>query len=208
VATLLAFIQFLVDNNYNVATIKNYISSCKSKYKQLQLPIVAFQSELIAFSFRSLEINVPSQYKVKPTLTFQQVYDLIYVMASHPLFLLYKMAVLMGFIGMLRVSNVALVSIKQFQFSKHLTRGDLQIFEQGIKVQLRWSKTMQNYRQGAEVVLPYIKTSNICPVATLLALNQQFPVQPNQPLLAYKHKHSLKILTRAKIAKHVKCGLK
>jgi integrase len=127
------------------------------------------------------------------------VYDLIYVMASHPLFLLYKMAVLMGFIGMLHVSNVALVSIKQFQFSKHLTRGDLQIFQEGIRVQLRWSKTMQNYRQGAEVVLPCIKTSNICPVATLLALNKQFPIQPNQPLLAYKHNQSLKILTSAKL---------
>jgi hypothetical protein len=54
VATLLAFIEFLVDNNYNVATVKNYISSCKSKYKQLQLPIIAFQSELIKFSIRSL----------------------------------------------------------------------------------------------------------------------------------------------------------
>jgi hypothetical protein len=107
------------------------------------------------------------------------------------------MAVLMGFIGMLRVSNVALVSIKQFQFSKHLTRGDLQIFQDGIRVQLSWSKTMQNYRQGAEV--PYIKTSNTCSVATLFALNKQFPILPNQPLLAYQHNHSLKILTRAKL---------
>jgi hypothetical protein len=52
---LLAFIEFLVDNKYNVATV-NYISSCKSKYKQLQLPIVAFQSELIKFSFRSVKV--------------------------------------------------------------------------------------------------------------------------------------------------------
>jgi integrase len=118
------------------------------------------------------------------------------------------MAVLMGIIGMLRVSNVALVSIKQFQLSKHLTRGDLQISQDGISVQLRWSNTIQNYRQGAEVVLPYIKTSNICSVATLLALNKQFPILPNQPLLPYKLNHSLKILTRAKLLNMASTKLK
>jgi hypothetical protein len=109
------------------------------------------------------------------------------------------MAILMGFIGMLRISNVALDSIKQFHLNKHLTRGDVQICQEGIKVQLRWSKTMQTYMQGAMVTLPYIKTSNICPMATLTALNCQFPIHPNQPFLAYKVQHSLKILTSAKL---------
>jgi hypothetical protein len=51
-ATLLAFIEFMADNKYNVATIKNYVSACKTKFKQLQLCVVPFQSELLKFSFR------------------------------------------------------------------------------------------------------------------------------------------------------------
>jgi hypothetical protein len=132
-----------------------------------------------------LEINAPNVYKVKPILTFQQECDLINVMSSHPLYLLYKIAVLLGFIGMLRISNVALVSLKQFQFTKHLAREDLVMDDQGIRVHLKWSKTMQTYRQGVVVVLPYIKNSIICPVTALLALNTIFPTHPKQPLLSY-----------------------
>jgi integrase len=200
VATLLAFIEFMADNKYNVATVRNYISACKTKFKQLQLCIVPFQSELIKYSFRSLEINAPNQYKIKLVLIFKQVHDLIEVMSSHPLYLLYKMAILLGFIGMLRISNVALVSLKQFQSNKHLERGDLHLCEEGIRVHLKWSKTMQTYRQGAAVVLPFIKNSNICPVSTLLALNSKFQIHPNQPLLAFTQNHSIKLQNMLNLA--------
>jgi integrase len=197
--TLLAYIEFLADNKYNISTIKNYISACKSKFKQLALPIVSFESELIRLSLRSLEHNAPNQYKYKPVFDFLQIYQVIEVMVSHPMYLHYKMAVIIGFMGMLRISNVAQISLKQFDPNKHLTRGDLQIHNNTIQIHLKWSKTMQSYRQGAMVVLPTIKNSNICPVATLFQLNKKFPVQLNQPLFSYYSQGNLQLFSRAKL---------
>jgi integrase len=196
--TLLAYIEFLPDNKYNVSTIKNYISACKSKFKQLSISVHPFESELIKLSFKSLENNAPNQYKYKPVFTFQQIYDLIHVMST-PLFLHYKLAIMLGFMGMLRISHVVLVSIKQFDHNRHLARGDLQLNNNNINIHLKWSKTMQSYRQGAMVVLPAIQHSKMCPIATFSALSTTFPVKPHQPLFSYYSGNKLKIFSRAKL---------
>jgi site-specific recombinase XerD len=197
--TLLAYIEFLADNKYNVSTIKNYISACKSKFKQLSISVHPFESELIKLSFKSLENNAPNQCKCKPVFSFQQIYDLIHVMSTHPLFLHYKLAIMLGFMGMLRISNVVLVSINQFDHNRHLARGDLQLHNNNIIIHLKWSKTMQSYRQGAMVVLPAIQHSKMCPIATFSALCTTFPVKPHQPLYSFYSGNKLKIFSRAKL---------
>jgi hypothetical protein len=117
-----------------------------------------------------LENNAPNQYKHKPVFTFQQIYDLIHVMSTHPMFMHYKLAIILGFMGMLRISNVVVVFFKQFDHNRHLARGDLQLINNNINIHLKWSKTMQSYRQGALVVLPTIKDSKMCPIAIFSAL--------------------------------------
>jgi hypothetical protein len=44
VITLLRYIEFLADNKYAASTVKNYISACKTKFKQMQLDVTAFES--------------------------------------------------------------------------------------------------------------------------------------------------------------------
>jgi site-specific recombinase XerD len=199
VITLLSYIEFLADNKYSVATVKNYLSACKTKFKQLQLDVIAFESNLIKYALKSLECNSPKLYKVKPILSFTEIFQLVYVLKAHPLFDMYRMAILLGFMGMLLISNVVQVSLAQFNKHKHLARGDLMLTSKGIKILLKWSKTMQTHRQGAVVILPHIPSSLMCPVNVLSALNKHFPEDPSQPLFSYRVSNKLKYVSRAKI---------
>jgi integrase len=112
---------------------------------------------------------------------------------------MYRLAIILGFMGMLRISNVVQISLQQFDNNKHLTRGDLKITAKGIQILLKWAKTMQTYRQGAVVVLPYIHGSLMCPVNALNALNKQFPIHHNKPLFAYMVQGKVKYVSRSKI---------
>jgi hypothetical protein len=120
-------------------------------------------------------------------------------MSTHPLFLHYKLAIMLGFMGMLHISNVVVVSIKQFDHNRHLARGNLQLNNNNINIHLKWSKTMQSYRQGALVVLPAIQDSKMCPIATFSALSTTFPVKPHQPLFSFYSGNKLQIFSRAKL---------
>jgi hypothetical protein len=112
---------------------------------------------------------------------------------------MYRLAILLGFMGTLQISNVVQVSLAQFNKNKHLARGDLTLTSKGITILLKWSKTMQTHKQGAVVILPHIPCSLMCPVNVLSALNKHFPVDPSQPLFSYRVNNKLKYVSRAKI---------
>ncbi len=50
---------------------------------------------------------------------------------------------LLLFFGLLRRSNVLCTSVTQFQPSRHLRRKDFVVYDWGIAVTIRWSKTIQ-----------------------------------------------------------------
>jgi integrase len=204
VLTLLSFVEFLNDNNLAPATIKNYLSSCKAKFKQAGLPVVNFNSNLVKLALKALYKAKNSNFKPKHIITNVQFEQLVVVMQHHPLYLFYKLALLLGFLGMLRISNVANISFRQFNLNKHLSRGDITINSNGLQILLKWTKTLQNYTQGATISLPAIPNSNLCPLQTFQLLQQRYPVKNTQPLLSYNVGHNVRLITRSTIQNMLK----
>jgi hypothetical protein len=96
---------------------------------------------------------------------------------------MYTMAFILGFLGLLRISNVAPVSRPTFDPLRHLRRGDVSIVGNSIVIHLRWTKTLQKYRQSARIRLFGIPHSPVCPLSAFVALNRSFPVLPTDPFL-------------------------
>jgi hypothetical protein len=65
---LLEFIEVLVQRGLAVATIKNYISSLKSKLNTLGIKTIAFNSPRLSIVITALENNKKSVFKPKPVL--------------------------------------------------------------------------------------------------------------------------------------------
>ena len=92
-------------------------------------------------------------------------------------------ALVLGYFGLLRVSNYLVYSEKLFDPSKHLMPSDIQIISGRVVVTLKWSKTRQN-AEKTYVVLPTISNNVLSPVklynnlvqATALVMKQDRPL--------------------------------
>jgi integrase len=199
VTTILSFIEFLADSRLAPATIKNYLCSVKANFCRLGMDIVNFESNLIKLALRSLECNAIIRYKLKPILSIIQVQQLLAAAFSQPLFKFFRFAVLFAFIGMLRISNIACISMNNFDALRHITRGDVTITPQGLSVHIKWSKTLQSYRQSAVVHLPRIMESQLCPFAAFQELLAKYPLPPSAPLLAYPVGPKIHVVTKSQL---------
>jgi integrase len=194
--TILSFIEFLSDNALAPATIRNYVCSVKAVFKRLSIDVNNFESHLVKLALRSLDKNAKVRYKPKPILSIENISQLLYNMNTHPMYVFFAVAILFAFMGMLRISNVTCASFKKFDPLRHIARGDVQPSEQGLVITIKWSKTLQSYRQGAVVHLPSIPHSPLCPVAVFNLLNSKFPVPNNLPLLSYLAGSTYRVISK------------
>ena len=66
---------------------------------------------------------------------------------------------------------------------------------------LKWSKTLQAASQYATVQIPVLGSSPLCPISSLKAMFQKFPLPPNAPLFAVPQGQGFIVLTQSKVRK-------
>jgi hypothetical protein len=82
---------------------------------------------------------------------------------------------------------------------RHISRGDVIITPLGLQVHIKWSKTLQSYRQSAIINLPNVQGSPLSPVAAYQALLKHYPVPSKSPLLSYMVGSQLHVITRSNL---------
>lgn len=87
---------------------------------------------------------------------------------------------------MLRQSNFAPASQKTFDVSRHLTRGDIIVNEQSLRVSVKWEKNAQSSLSTSYVFLPRTNDCDLCPVAAYLSMISHVPTRsPVDPLAMF-----------------------
>lgn len=76
---------------------------------------------------------------------------------------------LIAFYGLFRKSNVLTNSIAAFSKDKHLCRSDFRIFEWGVEIIVRWTKTIQCQERVLRVPIPAMPGHPLCPVSALIS---------------------------------------
>jgi hypothetical protein len=127
VFTLLSFLEFLIYSQLLVPTVRNYVTSIKSCFKLNNVSIHSFDSPQLTLALPSLSKNWVPNVSLKPVFTPSQFIQLIAQVSHLPLHLLCKNAFLLGFLGMLRISNVAPASRASFDPLRHMRRGDITV---------------------------------------------------------------------------------
>ncbi len=74
---------------------------------------------------------------------------------------------LVGFYGLLRVSNILPPSVGEFNPEKHLTRRDFRVSKEGVIMSLGWAKNNQFGERVVQVPLPRLIDHVLCPVTAL-----------------------------------------
>jgi integrase len=71
-------------------------------------------------------------------------------------------------------------------------------------IHLRWTKTLQRYRQSARIKLYPVSNSNLCPLSAFRALQRSYPVRPTDPFLSYRSSGQLFLISQSDLRRALK----
>lgn len=136
---------------------------------------------------RAIKINKRTPAVQRPPL---QVHDLRRIIiqlqrmeyAAH-----LQTAILLLFTTSFRQSNLAPVSVRAFDHTRHLTRADVRISSSLVQVFEKWSKTRQQIVSDRWLSIPRVTGSILCLHSALLAMLRTSPTRSRrQPLLCFE----------------------
>jgi integrase len=166
--------------------------------------VQVFASHHLSLALSSLSKNYTPPVSIKPIFSPHQFIHLLHASVHLPFHVFYKISFILGFLGLLRISNVAAASRASFDPLRHLRRGDVSIAGNSIIVHLKWTKTLQRYRQSARIQLFSVPNSPACPLTAFMALQRTYPVLPTDPFLSYRVSGQLFIITQEHLRRVLK----
>ena len=113
----------------------------------------------------------------------------------------YKAVFLVAYFGFLRLSNLAPHSIGLFDASRHLTARDVTFTQKFVKINLKWSKTLQTRDKVQVLTLPKLASTLICPYRALKSIFKLYNPSGHQPLFQVRSGKAWVVLTDSKIRK-------
>ena len=95
-------------------------------------------------------------------------------------------------------------SVAKFDHTRQLARADVIFGETGAVLLIKWSKTMHNRKDFANISLPDLAGSHLCPILALKVMFQRFPDSENSPVFVLPRSKGLVALTDSVACKHLK----
>ena len=155
----------LIQDGLSPATIKNHLSAIKNLYLYWNLPGVI---QLFDFSWsltlRALKYASCATFDNCTAITVLHLIGLVRACSGDPALWPLKIVLLFGYMGYLRISNLAINNNADFDVSKNTTWGDIWSPRDGIIFSLKWSKTRQCNINRVDIPLPALGESDLCPL--------------------------------------------
>ena len=124
-SNVIAFLEYLYQNNISPRVIKNYLSSIVSTTKFYQIDYQGACHPSVVRYLRSISINSRFQPTPRGIFDIKTLYAISQACDQLPDPLLYRAIFLCSFYAFLRMSNVAPHSRAQFDPNRHFLRQDL-----------------------------------------------------------------------------------
>ena len=212
VQDIMAYLEYLVENGVSYNMICNNVSALKANFIMYDLEFHLLEHPCIRFFTKSLKINRPMSLVKRNIISLPTLQQL--VQACHDLVspFTFKAIFLVAFFGFLRISNIAPHSNAQFDNTRHLTRSDVEFTKSGMRITLKWSKTMQSRDKVHIITLPLLHPSPLCPVYALKRALAHYKPAPLQPLFQVRTNDGFRVVTESRLRKtlsklNVKLGL-
>ena len=143
----------------------------------------AFESPLVKRTLKGVNYTVHTTPSPKGLFSLQQIKEISRLCDIYESSLTYRAAFLLGFYGLLHISNIAPPFSKAFDPAKHLLRRDVAFMYPGTHISLKWAKNLQAPERTHTVKLPVVHDPLLCPTQTLQALLKKRVLKSSDPLL-------------------------
>ena len=183
---LIAYNQALLLQQLSTATIRNTLSALKTMFRWHNINTKLWESDQWQWNIKSLALaNRAPQHK-QSVVTFQYFLQAV-VVADQWGWPFVKVALILGFLGLLRISNLAPVDSKVIDNTRNSLLSDLVIQGSDLVVSVKWAKNIQT---GAETLrLPRTDHPLLCPVRSWLAYTLDYlrnPADQSLPILLHR----------------------
>ena len=200
--TILAFLEYLLDNSLSVANICNYLAGLRTMFIIHNLPTHHFRDEKIQILVKSVKINRPLLVKTNSIFAEQMLLDIIAATETLEFSEIFLSVYLLAFFSFFRLLNMVPHAKNGFDPSRHLARGDIIFSDNEAIVLVKWSKTIQSRDKVVRVVIPKLPGSKFFPVTALS--NMLDYIIYNDPLFAIFKANTWSPLTDSMVRKHLK----
>ncbi len=192
--TMCNYIEYLAQRFTTYKSVSNYISAVRYMHKVLHISASSLDSMEVRLMLRAVSITMRTVPRRKLPVTVQLLRKLCVLCSLQgKIGLVIHNALLLGFFGLLRASNLCPQSSNHFDTSRHLTRGDIVVAPPGLVLMLKWSKTMQVSNQPVCIPIPRMHDTLLDPVATFQKLCHIIPCSSDAPLFTLPDGKSLTI---------------
>ena len=106
-----------------------------------------------------------------------------------------KLGLLLMFMGFLRQSSVAPQSVSAYDPTRHLSASDLTPLPDGLRLNIKWTKTIQAAADATHLLLPPTADYVLCPVRAFAAYSRTAPSssRTDAPLLRHSDGNTLTV---------------
>ena len=124
-----------------------------------------FESYAWSLTLKAIKFAVRPATGGRTSVTYDHLLDLIRACEADNTLGPLKVALIFGYLGYLKVSNLAPYSRAEFDHTRNTTWEDVQPSKYGVMLALKWTKTRQAAPYAAPVPLPALGASSTCPLA-------------------------------------------
>ena len=183
--TVAMYIAYLTHRLSSAQSVANYVSGVRLLHKLVGVDAPALRAHDVHLMMRSVKLHLrrPEHRRLPFTPDhIDQLCGLCDVMGDVGTVM--KVAILFGYYGMLRQSNLAPRSQRSFDHSRHTCRGDVMLQPPGIVILVKWAKTIQSFDRLPLIPIPALPGSPHDPVRAFSAMLTLRPTSSaNDPLL-------------------------
>ena len=203
---VLAFIQYLTSFLKSPSSVRNIVSSLSTSYKRIGWDPAPFTTYYVAAALKSIEVNSRHMPDQKDGILPDQLDALISAILWQTKDYTLVCVLAFGFAGFFRQSNMVPRSAKEFDPTRHFTQADVTHTKEGLTVTVKWTKTLQKYKDATAVYLPPITGRSCCPVMAYRSMLITAPTaHPAQPLFSFQDRTPM---TLRCVNRHLTQGLK
>ena len=196
--------EYLLLNGLSPSNISNHLAAIRAFFIVNGLNTIPLRHDQIAMYHKSIKLNIPFTPKQTSLIDIQLLTNLIQASKSLPNSEVFVALYSLAFFSFLRLSNLLPHSIKTYDHLRHLARGDVIVSEDNITLLIKWSKTIQNRKDVATIVLPALGNSVLCPHTAVRHLLSVQPGSSNSPVFQIQSNQSYVPLTDSVARKHLK----
>lgn len=176
------YVEFLSRSLKSTQAIRSYVSGVRLLHKYLELSCDAADSFELSLNLRALDLTSDHRVKKKCPITPTLLHKICAALSSDPVDKIYKCLFLVAFFSFLRRSNLTPSAAAEFDKKKHLCRGDVFQTQEGLRLLIKWSKTIQARERVLLLPIPVLPDHPLCPVAAYTDMINTFPAAEDKPL--------------------------